>query len=291
MPVSVPQSAAAKKAFALAAAEAHRLHDLAARPAGAVTIDRQPAKLAASAMGTPGSGSLIDVVSFWAVPMSQHESDSWIAVHAPAGLEAGFDSPGVGGPAPADIITGRGFTASDAPAWTEATLQESVAVVDSHHSLWRVEGQTIWLDPTPVRVHPTGPTLRVTVGGRCPATDKGFSGASNRGAALDTALLPTGRPMAALICRYAGGNGKPFSLLESTPLTGGSAAELATRVSTITLAHDASNPVYSCPMDDWAAAVIAFSYSGRPDIDLWVRTDGCTSISNGWIVAAGDPLR
>lgn len=288
--VAAPLSAAAKTNRALATAEAQRLHDLGPTPPGSVTIHGQPPKLPESAMGVPGSGSLIDVVSFWAVPMSQHDSDAWIAAHTPAGLEANFSSPGIGGPAPADIVTGTGFTAPSARAWTQATLQESVAVVDSHHSLWRVEGEAIWLDPTPVRVQPTGPTLRVTVSGACPRTDRDMVGVANQGRALDTALLPAGQPTAGRVCGYAGGNGKAFSLLTSASLESGPAADLARKVSAINVAHDSGNPVWSCGMDDGAAAVIAFSYSGRPDVDLWVKTNGCSTISNGWIVADGDPL-
>ena len=213
-----------------------------------------------------------------------------IAAHAPAGLVGGFGSPGVGGPAPTDLVTGTGFTAPDAAAWKQATLQESVAVVDAHHSLWRVEGETIWLDPTPVRVQATGPTRRVTVTGGCPGTDRGVEGVANKGRALDTALLPAGPPTAALVCRYAGANGKSFSLLASEPMTPASTAQLVAGVRAISFAHDASNPLHSCPMDDGAAAIIAFSFAGRPDVDLWVRTNGCSTTTNGWIVADGDPL-
>ena len=135
-----------------------------------------------------------------------------------------------------------------------------------------------------------GRALRVTVSGGCPRTDRNRVGVVNQGGALTTALLPAGHPTAARICRYAGANGKPFTLRESTALAGAAAAQLAAKVAAISLAHDSSNPVRFCPMADWAAAVIAFSFPGRSDIDLWVRTNGCTTVSNGWIMADGDPL-
>jgi hypothetical protein len=50
------------------------------------------------------------------------------------------------------------------------------------------------------------------------------------------------------------------------------------------LSH-ALDGVTHCPMDDGAAEVIALSYRGRPDVDLWVPLNGCGGISNGYIMA------
>jgi hypothetical protein len=43
--------------------------------------------------------------------------------------------------------------------------------------------------------------------------------------------------------------------------------------------------VYHCPMDQGSEELIALSYRGRPDVDLWVHLDGCGGVSNGYIVA------
>jgi hypothetical protein len=40
-------------------------------------------------------------------------------------------------------------------------------------------------------------------------------------------------------------------------------------------------------MDDGAVAVLAFSYPGRPDVDLWVELRGCTHVGNGYVLGAG----
>jgi hypothetical protein len=40
-------------------------------------------------------------------------------------------------------------------------------------------------------------------------------------------------------------------------------------------------------MDDGAVALLAFSYRGRPDVDVWVQLGGCTLASNGYILGAG----
>jgi hypothetical protein len=44
--------------------------------------------------------------------------------------------------------------------------------------------------------------------------------------------------------------------------------------------------VMSCPFDDGSAELIALSYPGGPDVDLWVLLNGCGGVSNGYIVAA-----
>jgi hypothetical protein len=43
---------------------------------------------------------------------------------------------------------------------------------------------------------------------------------------------------------------------------------------------------FGCPFDDGAAEVIALSYPGRADIDLWVALTGCAFVSNGFIRAS-----
>jgi hypothetical protein len=43
-------------------------------------------------------------------------------------------------------------------------------------------------------------------------------------------------------------------------------------------------------MDDGSAAVIVLAYPGRPDVDLWATTSGCTTIANGHISAASFSL-
>ncbi len=40
-------------------------------------------------------------------------------------------------------------------------------------------------------------------------------------------------------------------------------------------------PIGSCLMDDGSAEMIALAYPGRPDVDLWVKLNGCLGVSNG----------
>lgn len=43
---------------------------------------------------------------------------------------------------------------------------------------------------------------------------------------------------------------------------------------------------YGCPAAFGTAVVVALSYPGRPDVDLWSETSGCRSVSNGHICVA-----
>ncbi len=45
--------------------------------------------------------------------------------------------------------------------------------------------------------------------------------------------------------------------------------------------------VVNCPMDDGSAEVLALAYPGRPDVDLWIKLNGCGGVSNGYITAGG----
>jgi hypothetical protein len=39
-------------------------------------------------------------------------------------------------------------------------------------------------------------------------------------------------------------------------------------------------------MDDGAVTVVALEFPDHRNVDLWMRTRGCTSISNGYITAS-----
>jgi len=39
-----------------------------------------------------------------------------------------------------------------------------------------------------------------------------------------------------------------------------------------------------CPFDDDAITVVAFTYTSRPDVNLWLKANGCRTVANGYIV-------
>ena len=67
-------------------------------------------------------------------------------------------------------------------------------------------------------------------------------------------LVPPGAPTAGLRCRYGGLNGSPWQLR-------------------------------ACPADDGSMAVVVLAYPGRPDVDVWVKLNGCPATSNGYIAS------
>jgi hypothetical protein len=80
-------------------------------------------------------------------------------------------------------------------------------------------------------------------------------------------------------------NGRPFQLRSQRRLSTTQAARLAAALARIPLSHAIGGIVY-CPMDDGSAEAIALSYPGRPDVDLWLRLNGCRGLSNGYITVA-----
>jgi hypothetical protein len=277
--------AAANKAATVA--EAGRLLKLALVPPGAVATRTTPSSssglLADPAVGVPGTGSLVDLPRMWQVNMSFDQTNAWLTAHPPAGLRV-FESAGPGGE---PRIAGNGYQAADSPAWVNAELELSTAELTATSTLIRADGEAIWLDPEPLRDTLPGQRLRLTVRGGCPADDKRMVGVRNSGSDLKAALLPAAAPTAALICRYVGANGDSFALSRTTHLDQVQAAQLADEARQIRLSH-VDDEVRHCPFDDGKATVIALSYPGRPDVDLWDNTNGCTSVTNGFIVAQGD---
>jgi hypothetical protein len=106
---------------------------------------------------------------------------------------------------------------------------------------------------------------------------------TNHDADLARSLVPAGRPAAGLECRYYGMNGHPFRLRSQQRLTA-AARRVAASMARVPLSHVLGG-VMSCPMDDESAELIALSYPGQPDVDLWVWLNGCGGISNGYIVS------
>ena len=153
----------------------------------------------------------------------------------------------------------------------------------------RADGMAVWLYPVPIRDTAAGKRLRVRVAADCPASDEGVVGVTNPGTDLVHALLPAGRLRSGLTCMSYGMNGGPFRLRSQQRLSAARAARLAASMSRMPTSHPVG-AVYMCPVDDGSAELIALSYSGRADVDLWVYLNGCGGVTNGYI-EAGNLLR
>jgi hypothetical protein len=133
-----------------------------------------------------------------------------------------------------------------------------------------------------------GPHIRVLVNYGCPASLGAARDVRNVGAWRFSELVPKS-PTDGLICRYAASASSPPAtvvhpaLYRQVRLTAAQASGLAGAIDRVSTA--APKGAYSCPAGWNTATVIAFSYRGRPDADLWYYDSGCQTLDNGWIGA------
>ena len=265
----------------LTTAETIRLVGLVDLPPNSSATTVQPSSLSSPAGGTPASASLIDTVRYWRVPLSYAQAVSWLASPHPGGLKLG----GTAGRTGQQIqFSGYMFTAPDSGVWTQASLDIGIEPSANGGSLWRIDGLALWVDPQPLADASPGQALHFTVAAGCPASDRGVTDISNTGSGLTDSLLPAGAPSAGLICAYSGGNGTPFALKVHRLLAAGDADSLAQLARSVSLAH-VDDEMISCPAEDGAATLLAFSYSDRADVNLWIAEGGCGGGSNGDVSA------
>jgi hypothetical protein len=265
----------------LARAAAARLLALVPLPSHVQLLSSAPRALPGPAMGTPGVTSLIDDSRSWRISMPFTAAAAWLAAHRPAGLRrTGSEGTPVGTVRP--LTAGYGYAAKGKAAWGSAELDVAVAPDGPGASVLRADGLAIWLDPVPVKDIATGRRLHVRLSAGCPASDEGVAGVRNPGLGLTRSLLPSGRPDAALRCLYYGMNSHPFRLHEQQRLDAAQARVLAAWIRVTPISHPVG-ATYMCPMDDGSADLIVFAYPGQPNVDVWVRTNGCGGTFNGYI--------
>jgi hypothetical protein len=281
------QAATAAGNRAAARAEAARLLPLTRVPRGAVRLARPPRSLPGPALGRPGVTSLVDRVMAWRMRLPFAAARAWLSAHPPRSLPADGSARSGNSLTGQTTMTGASYRGPASPAWQSADLEISAAPAGPGASVIRADAVIVWLDPRPVRSGPGAHPIRVTLAGGCPHSDKGATGVPNAGTGLARRLLPAGLPTAGLRCRYDGLNGHPWHLVSSRPLTAGAARQAARSMARMPLSHP-DGAVVNCPMDDGSAEVLALAYPGRPDIDLWVKLNGCRGVSNGYIIA-GNP--
>jgi hypothetical protein len=281
-PAPVTPSHAGTSNETQAQAEADLLVARVSLPPGSAATKAQPPALAGPVMGRPGVSQLIDTVRYYRIPMSLSQAHDWFVSNPQPGFsQSGSESGTDAG------VSNYGWQ-YDPPghfSWGTATLQIGVSSEGSAGTGIRVDGLAQWIDPTPVRDVPRGPTIRVTIAGGCPATDRGRTDVSNPNAPdLGHQLLPSAAPTAALECTYYGLNGKTFALSSSRKLDGTRAAVAAEHIRALPLGSRGLG-AHSCPNDDGRTAIVVFSYAGRADVGIWENTSGCRSTDNGHIVA------
>jgi hypothetical protein len=269
---------------AAAWAEAARLLPLARVLPGAVRLARPPPSLPSPALGWPAS--LVDRVLAWRVGLPFAAVQAWLSAHPPRGLPSDGSATARNTITGQATMTGTSYRGPASPAWQSADLKISAAPAGPGASVIRVDAVIVWLDPRPVPSGPGAHPVRVTVAGGCPPADQGVTGVANPGAALTRQLLPPGQPTAGLRCRYDGRNGHPWRLVHTQRLPAPAARQVASAMARLPLSHP-DGEVVNCPTDDGSAEVLALAYPGHPDVDLWIKPNGCRGVSNGYIAAGG----
>jgi hypothetical protein len=260
----------------LAVTEARRLLAMVPVPDHSVPLRPAPQSPSIPAMATPGASSFADSTRSSRLAMPLTAAEEWLAAHGPAGLRRDVEE----GP---DPWWGFSYAGPASPAWDSAELDIEVAPASDGTIVMRADAFVVWLDPVPVRDTARGKRLRVLADAGCPAADAGVAGVVNPGRDLAHELIPAGRPRAGLECWYYGANGgRPWQLHRQQHLTAAQAQRVAASMARLQLSHPLGAAL-SCPADDESAELIALSYPGRPDVDLWVRLTGCSRVSNGYI--------
>jgi hypothetical protein len=279
----------------LARREARRLMTRAVVPPGATPVQTPPPSLPGPAGGTDSATSVVDISQYWQLPMTLPQATAWLAAHPPRGLHRDGSMSGSRWGVPQSA--GYTYTGPQNPAWASAELETEVGVGASgtSDSVLRVDADVVWLDPVPIPDDTAGSRLRVTVAGGCPATDRNDVGVQNSGRDLRTRLLPAAAPAApaapaaapaapeaGIECFYYGLNGHPFKLRKQVVLGSAAATRVSAAIARLPLSHVIGG-MLNCPMDDESMEIIALSYPGRPDVDLWQKLNGCATVANGYI--------
>jgi len=269
-------------------AEAARLLALVTVPPGSTKQQASSSSaLGSPVMGTPASTSLILATQFWSVPLPLQAAWDWFGANPPAGLTQAGTARSSSQDGQEPIAWGYGYSAPSSDAWKGAGVDIGLAPIDANTTSVRVDGLALWLDPTPLSDDQPGSRMRATIAGGCPESDQGYVGVTNPPPALTTALLPSQPPTGGLVCRYDGLNGQTFAVTSQTTLDAASAAALAAEFGRLPLSHT-NGDVANCPMDDGAVTLVVFAFDGRTDVGLWVKTSGCQTVANGFIVTAND---
>jgi hypothetical protein len=262
--------------YGAALAEAQRLLPLARVPLQAKPAS--PSVLKPPPLQHRGDDRLaIRVSALWTIAETPKVAWAWVENHPPQGLQT-----------MADGYSHLQFAVDGRQTWTEpgtdafstATLTIVAQGPDAGPTTIEVEAEVLWVTSAAQRDATSGPRVRVTLAGGCPASVHRMTDVSNPSADLDDRMLPPGMPTGGLICRYAGG-GTP--LLIGAPLGPAPAQALAAAVSAIRIGTTATYQA-GCPVDVIGNAVIfVLSYRDHPDVDLWYAPGGCEWLANGFV--------
>ena len=116
--------------------------------------------------------------------------------------------------------------------------------------------------------------VRITVSGGCPASLGNHNGVSNGGLGFWFEMVPR-NPTRAMVCDYPPAPPPPMS---QATLTGPEAERLSAAADSSSTYRPHNN---GCAWSGGNITVVAFSYQGRSDVDLWFEPGDCGLLTNG----------
>lgn len=222
------------------------------------------------------TGNLVDAHHLWILREAPKSVASFAGTHVPVG----FNADGNGSETDQGVkalLVDQALAALPANTFS-AELHWAVTGTGHGGSVLRVDAVVGWYPRSPPG-KPRTPTLRVAVASGCPSSLARSKDVDNPVGERGPLLLPSVAPTAALVCAYGTGTS-----LTGQHLLGTSQAEpLATVINRLDLKPDIG--IHSCPEDVGAVDILAFSFRGRADVDLWWHASACQSLDNGYVGA------
>jgi hypothetical protein len=217
----------------------------------------------------------------WTSAGTPNSVAAFARAHAPAGFTTnGGGSESAHGAKPLVVVQPR--TALPANVYS-AELHWAITDATDGGSVFRIDAVVGWFPPV-APATPRPPAVRVTVASGCPATITGYRDVNNPVGARGPLLLPSGTPTGAVICTYAAALVGDGALTQSRALDAADATSLADALNRVAIVPDIG--AHGCTNDTGSVSILAFSYAGRPDADVWWHASGCQSLDNGYVVTA-----
>jgi hypothetical protein len=276
---SSPTSVTTASNHQLAVAETARLLASVQLPPGSTKADSPGSHLLDSVWnGTFPAAT--DGRRYWRVHEAYTVAIAWIDAHAPRGSRPG-DSALTQGSTVLSTVGGYTYFPPSTAAWQNIQLSVEATSIGPDVTAVRADAQVQWVDPTPYPDRTTGRRLHLDARSTCPGDVASYTDVSNTGPGLRTALVPPGRIISVLVCRY----GKPeqtshpdLRLTLSRRLNHRAVAYLVTKARKVQLGHPTAEPPAACAGGPSSTVVlIAFGYASGRSVDLWVEPTSCPS--------------
>lgn len=274
------------EAYERARTEATRLLSLVQPPPGARPLSTNPAGTDPAPLGDLWVRPVACSAS-WALPMTYAEATTWLRSYTPDRAKPLGKGLHVPSPGRAESASNRTYDPDSRPPRLLADfLTLSLHRGPENTGVLRADGIAAPYVDLPQRDDASEDPVRVLADGPCPATVVPYPAIVNPGPPdLDRALVPPDEtPDGGLICYY-GGDG----LWGQRTLDRAAAGRIARAAQRVDLTWNGHTGPRSGLSTSLGVAMLALSYPGRPDVDVWAAYPGTPLVRNGHV--KNDPDR